>query len=183
MANNCFYEMKVWGMNPDDLKEFVARLNWENGVGFGRTFSADVFEEVKAENGVHSVMISGDCAWSIQSAYLDKGDMQSFCKDRNLIVEMYSSEIGCCFQEHYVIVLGIVSVDECTDYYELWLDDYAVENGDNSFETLVARYNEDNCTNFAPEDLDERDEIYCIGGFDEWHFYGCDEISSMLKDE
>lgn len=47
------------------------------------------------------------------------------CKKLNVEVELYSSETGCCFAEHYYINnKGKVIVDETTDYECICIDDY-----------------------------------------------------------
>lgn len=48
------------------------------------------------------------------------------CKKLHVEVEIYSSESGCCFAEHYYINKnGKIIVNECTDYQEIYIGDYA----------------------------------------------------------
>jgi len=93
-----------------------------------------------------SVVVFGDCAWSVSSCMLDTQwpyyqdcKTDEFAELRNdhavtipmaarelgLKVEIFSSEPGCCFAEHYLVdENGEAVIDECFDYQELYLGDY-----------------------------------------------------------
>lgn len=83
--------------------------------------------------------INGYCAWSCHScmfegsfSYLsDDDNKQSFaislpnaCKELQLELELFSSEPGECFAEHYFINKeGVILVEDCVEYYEKDLSD------------------------------------------------------------
>ena len=116
---------------------------------FWRVFQADVFYyeeyglEVTAQIGI-------ECAWSVaccmlpgQFSYYDenKDDITRFgtnaievAKKLNLDIEIYSVEGGMCFQEHYRILSGIMTKDECEDYYEIYIGEY------DTYEDLLEDY-------------------------------------------
>ena len=132
LANNCYYHMRITG-ERNAIEEFAKIMSWEGPFendGIGRVYS---FEEVSPMdlyarvNGkeIATYEASGDCAWSVQTAMIDAST------DRNLLgeiarlglaVEIYSSEPGVGFQEHYVIDKGALLIDECVDYEEYWIE-------------------------------------------------------------
>jgi len=130
MANNCYFAMKIAG-EKENVEEFIQMLQWQGPFenrGLGRVFSFEVndFEpEVSENNNLVAMTGSGDCAWSIFSAMCaeSRGDLPSLESETrrlNLAVEVYSSEPGIGFQEHYLINRGDVIKDECIDYSETW---------------------------------------------------------------
>lgn len=164
MANNCAFDMRITG-TEDAIKELIAMLSWQGKFkerGLGRTYSFDAEElEETALPGIYTVTGYGDCAWSILTAMCaeyrkDAPSLESETERLGLVVEVFSSEPGCRFQEHYLFVKGDIKVDDCVDYEEHWVSGY----------TSLAAYNEEFETNFTEDMLDENGDIY-IGGFGE----------------
>ena len=54
-------------------------------------------------------------------------NMEDITKELNLTVEIFSSEPGVGFMEHYLVENGEISVDECVKYHE-------VENEEGDYE-------------------------------------------------
>lgn len=95
-------------------------------------------EELKQakDNENISIMIDGTCAWSVEVCMNDGGyykdirtrykekakgtTLQDESKTLDLIIEVYSEEIGVGFQEHYLYDRGVKIYDECVDYEELY---------------------------------------------------------------
>lgn len=162
MANNCLFDMRITG-KEDAIKEFIAMLKWEGEFkenGLGRTYSFYAEELEKTDiPGVYSVTGYGDCAWSVLTAmckeYMKEApSLESETERLGLVVEVYSSEPGCCFQEHYLFVKGDTVINECVDYEEHWVGDF----------DSLEEYNKANDTNFTPDMINDNDDV-CIGGF------------------
>ena len=162
MANNCLFDMKITG-GEEGIKELVSMLRWEGkfkGAGLGRVYSFEA-DEIEKTNipGVYQTRGAGDCAWSVLTAMCkeyraDAPSLESETERLGLVVEVYSSEPGCCFQEHYLFAKGDLVIDECVDYEEHWVE------GPEHLE----EYNEEYGTDFTPDMLDENGDV-CIGGF------------------
>lgn len=171
MANNCLFDMRISGKRENAL-ELIKMMQWKGEYehnGLGRIFSCETpykFEEYK--DGYGHIDVFGDCAWSVLCAMMAgyrEISLESETKRLNLVVEVYSSEPGCCFQEHFVIDRGCVLTSECVDYEEHWVSGY---------DSLEA-YNKDNETNFTEDMINESGDI-CIGGFGDrymnWEYFG-----------
>ena len=174
MANNCFYEMKVVGDKKKNIEEFISLLNYTHPDGkcFARIFSADA-NPIEEKDGKYSVLISGDCAWSVATCMTnnfmsysseDKSgkltNLAEATKKLMLMVEIFSEEIGIGFAEHIIYSNGICIVDEVEDYNEVWYD--SDEYG------TVEEYIEAEDLTLTPEQIqDLKDgEYVSIGGFD-----------------
>lgn len=168
MANNCYYRMMIRGRREDCGKWIRRMESPEEPNGFHRIFSAIVYDE-RGDDNDFSAMIEGDCAWSLESccrASGYSGGIDLFAvnsKELNIVMEAYSQEVGCEFQEHYIYDKGNCLVDEC----EFWSSTYYDESEFESFEAFKE------CVGapceFTKDDLDE-DGCYTIGGFGEWDF-------------
>ena len=124
MPNYCNYQMKVKG-NNENINEFISMMNYTHPQKqFYRVFSADVYE---SEDDY--VCISGDVAWSVYCAFLSltgkcehTGKYYTFISDVSrelqLEIEIYSSEPGMCFQEHFLFDKGETIYIDCLDFYE-----------------------------------------------------------------
>ena len=159
MANCCGYDMKITG-NMQDIKELILMLQYNHPYehdGLGRTYSCYVVE-TGDNTGITWATVSGDCAWSVSSAMMARAgrnrSLESETERLNLIVEVYSSETGCCFQEHILINRGVVEVDECVDYEERWVGEYE----------SIEDYNEEFGTDFTEDMINENGDV-CIGVF------------------
>lgn len=140
MANLCEFQMKVIGKTKEDIEKFYKYLSQDGNTYMGRGAGA-IIDEIKKDDNKFVALISGDCKWSITASLVSNaismreepkiwsfGDTDSSllrfitlfeaCKELGLDVEVYSSEPGCCFQEHIICKHGKVVVDDCVDYFE-----------------------------------------------------------------
>ena len=157
MANNCLFDAKITGKktNVQELLDLMCKHE------IGRIFSCEYDDydlEVANDDDIISVMAYGDCAWSVLCAMLSEyvnPSLETETKRLNLVIEIYSTESGMGFQEHYLIDRGNKLIDECKDdYEEYWPQDY----------DSTEEFNEDNDTNFTEDMIDENGDII-IGGF------------------
>lgn len=181
MANICSFDMRITG-KEEAIKEFASMLRWEGKfehAGLGRVydFEPDIAElEETAVPGIYTVTGYGSCAWSVLTAMCeeyrkDAPSLESETERLGLVVEIYSSEPGCCFQEHYLIAKGDVITDECVDYEEHWI-------GSSS---LLEEYNKQYGTAFTPDMLNEDGNI-AIGGFGE-QFGEYEDVTRFFSEE
>ena len=176
MANLCSLLMKVRG-NKEDIIQFHKALNQEGKIWMGRGAETDLTLE---EDG--AAFMSGTCKWSVISALVDNAismrteperwyhppgeeeheyiTLFEACKKWNLIMEVYSEECGCEFQEHYICDKGDVICEECVEWHEYDLYDYETK------EEAEADYD----TKFTDEEWANKDERVTRGGFDSWDF-------------
>lgn len=153
MANRCNFSMVVIGAEKN-IKKFYNAITQKGLVWIGRGSCADIwFDENYEENQnkkVSRAEINGWLKNSVQSSLIDnavsmqhqketgdghwsnikQGDKKEFitlfeaCRKFNLDMEVYSSEIECEFQEHYLFKSGKIECDECVDYYEHYLNKF-----------------------------------------------------------
>ena len=162
MANNCVYTMKVYG-KKENIEEFVRLLCWEAEFeknGLGKTYSAIPVESEMINEEVFMMIISGDCAWSVNSAMMDrKISLESETRRLGLFLEVFSEEHGYQFQEHLLINKGDVILNECVGAACELLE----EIDDSEFHALCKKYN------LSPKEAEERaamNDGYCtFGGF------------------
>lgn len=177
MANICSFLMKVRG-NKEDIINFHKALNQEGKIWMGRGAETDLtFEEDAA------AFMMGWCKWSVQSALIDNAvsmrteperwyhapgeeeheyiTLWEACKRWNLVMEVYSEEGGCCFQEHFVCDKGDVICYECEDWYEYDVYDYETKE----------EAEEDLDEEFTDEEWENREDGRITrGGFGDWIF-------------
>lgn len=159
MANECYYCMKITG-KLENVREFVDFIGWEGKYknnGVGRVFGACVINYDKYNNDVCSCTIDGDCAWSVYTSMIDNERRDNLCtmsNKLNVIVEVFSQEPGCAFQEHYVIIKGDLDVDECVDW----------QYHDVSTYDSLENYNNECGTSFTEDMIGENGDIE-VGGF------------------
>ena len=177
MANICSFSMCVKGKH-DDIEKFYNAMSQSGNIWMGRGADA----EIDYDDDEGKAQIDGWCKWSVSSAMIsnavsmrtepniwafsqrEKNDLEFITlieatEKWNLVVEVYSEEPGCEFQEHYVFDNGNVLCDECVDYYEFWTDDY------NTKEEVEEAYG----IKITDEEWESGDTI-CRGGFEEWEF-------------
>lgn len=119
------------------------RRNVAHHIG-GRVFNCfydDYMFETVSDDDKMTVYLSGDCAWSVSACMFANGyygdlmkeygdkcksiTILQACQDLDLKVEIFSSEPGMCFSEHYCIDNeGNCFVDEQTELYEVLVDEY-----------------------------------------------------------
>lgn len=188
----CYFLMRVKG-KKENVEEFIdvveteCLVTYSSKNGVGKTYyecegksdrhlwSLDnlIFATVdELEDGVITIDIRGDCAYSVYSCMFDgKGTEQSRHPDGNgttllqesanldLEIEVYSSEPVYEFMEHYLIKYGELIVDEVVDYAEYFLEDYED----------VEELNKLCGTKFTQEDWDNAYDYISVGGI-EWKF-------------
>lgn len=171
MANNCFYDLKVIGAK-ESVDELIQILQYKHPeLRMYRIFSADVYEEGINSDGKYYVAVCGDVAWSISSTMLraitpEPKEITNILMETarlELVVEIFSSEPGVGFQEHYIIKDGEIKTDECLDYSEYWYysSDWEGDTEEAKFAAFCEEYELKNAT---LEDL-EGGRIYKEGGF------------------
>nr|MBO6295064.1 hypothetical protein [Schwartzia sp. (in: firmicutes)] len=119
MPNYCDYNLRATGSEEglDALQRVFENSVAKDGVGeqFVRVFEANM----RREKGV--LHVNGCCAWSVWSAMFDEtsepvGDcrwiaLPEFCARYGVTVEVFGSELGLMFAEHY-LVDGACRVEE-----------------------------------------------------------------------
>lgn len=198
MPNYCFYDLNITG-KPDDVERVVnalkAEYNYTDPASVKhehlyRVFEAEVYHDETDEFGVKTTGVRGNCAWSVgscmmggQSGYYsdfekrygkdNKGTcLENLTKETNTIVEIYSEETGCCFQEHIVVNHGIVLLDETVDYHEICLDDVEEDHGSlrNFLNTEASEIERQAIIENMDENGELNDDFVGVGGFSDWEF-------------
>lgn len=114
MANMCEVDIRIAG-EKDKVEEFITELP---------LFDKFYVDERKEKGNLIQVTGCGDVKWSIKSA-LKSGCYDGFvlkdeCKRLNLACEIFSSEPGCQFQEHFLFAKNKVVIDKCVNYEEYY---------------------------------------------------------------
>lgn len=178
MANYCAFDMRITG-KEDAIKEFIAMLSWQGefeDCGLGRTYSFDADElEETAVPGIFAVTGYGDCAWSVLTAMCaefrgEAPSLESETERLGLVVEVYSSEPGMCFQEHYIFVKGNCILDDSVDYKEHWIEEF----------DSLEEYNKEYDTDFT-EDMVYEGNV-CIGGYGDEYANFADMTQYFTRD-
>lgn len=186
MPNYCNYSMKVRG-TKEGVEEFVKVMK-SNGnytsMEFGferhmgsRVFEADVWDMYECDDYCEA-SISGYCAWSVACCMNDddfsyyqqlKSKYGKDCKSTtlqlesqnlNLDIEVYSSETGMCFAEHYRFRDGECLADECVDYMECFLGDFETKEEAEEFYEIE-----------IPQDVWDHEEYCIVGGFGDYIWF------------
>lgn len=179
MANLCSFSMMVRGEHSD-IEQFYNAMNQKGNIYMGRGGES----EINYDDEEGCAFIDGWCKWSVQSAMVDNaismrtnpdrwywGDGVSSeglefitlfeaCKKWNLVMEVYSEECGCEFQEHYICDKGDVICDECVEWSEYDLEEY--ETKEEAEEELGIELTDEEWAN--------RDDRVTRGGFENWDF-------------
>lgn len=155
MANECSFSALITGRTAN-VREFLKtmRRNWAYEVICEDEPELEDF----APDGIISEYAEGFCKWSVLYAMRDKyrsPSIESESRKLGLFVEIYSTEIGCAFQEHVFIKKGEIVVDDRVDYDEIYVGEY----------DSIEEYNAANGTDFT-QDMVE-DDLVIIGGFGE----------------
>lgn len=175
MANICYFELKAWGENDaiKELEDLLARKGKYTNKGIGRVYD---FCYVDVSDG--KAFGCGNCAWSVASALINvtTPSLESELKRLGLTVEIYSSEPGMCFQEHYVFYKGVAALHELEEnYYEVYIED----DSDEDLRKMAAREHM-TLEEFLEEKVHEG--WYEQGGFAAsgyWNWYTFDEIETF----
>jgi hypothetical protein len=88
-----------------------------------------------------------------------------------LDIEVYSTEIGVGFSEHYIISNGDEIVNEESDYAEYFYDGEYGKIGESEEQdaVIVAKFNEEWNTSFSINDYNGELESFIDGGFDNFN--------------
>lgn len=167
MPNLCSYTMRIKG-KKDDVHEFHKRMkNYDKPNHLWRIFESDIFNEHDYGDGIISIDVFGDCAWSIETCCRSSGYSNGIdlfavnSKELNLEIESWSDECGMCFQEHYLYKNGECLIDDCVEWTEVYYDEDEYE----SFEEFKK-------DNEIPDHVTENDLddgcYYHSGGFEDY---------------
>jgi hypothetical protein len=178
------YSMCVKG-KKESIEEFIKVMQADYDYGtmefsydrhFFRVFEANYEEIEQLDLDEYQVIINGYCAWSVSSCmfksyyYRDLKErypnefrgttLQSESIRLGLDIEVYSEECGCCFQEHYVILNGAVTVEESVDWYEYDLSEFDTkEEAEEELEIEI-----------TDEEWNSGEDFIGRGGFGDWDF-------------
>ena len=131
MANRCDFRMIVRGKG-ENVETFYKYLTYYEGSPkyFARIFDANIDSETFDENGIKTMKLYGDCAWSVYSCmcegsytyYTDSHgtDPKLTClreatEELQLEVEIKSEEPGMGFWEHFHYKNGECLCDDTGD--------------------------------------------------------------------
>ena len=180
MANICSFDMRVRGKH-DDIEKFYNAMMQNGMIYMGRGAEAQIeFEEDDY------AAITGWCKWSVVSAMVDNaismrtnpekwwwGDniepkslefitLWEACKRWNIIMEVYSEESGCQFQEHYLCDKGDIICEDCINWEEYFVDDYKTkEEAEEDWEITIT---DDEWV------VGLKEGRFTRGGFENWDF-------------
>lgn len=160
MANHCDFIMQITG-RKENVEELIQMLKWKGKYedqGLGRVYEC-WDEDIEELNGDFiSAQVSGYCAWSVLTSMCDYGgrypSLESETKRLGLLVEVFSSECGIGFQEHFLIDKGEAVIKDSVDYEEHYIGDFS----------SLAEYNAQYGTDFT-EDMIQDDEYIYVGGY------------------
>lgn len=134
MANYCDFEMVVRGKS-ESVDTFYRYLSDDENSpkNFARIFSAEIDSESVNDEGIKTMKIFGDCAWSVYScmcegkyAYFTENkdaDSKLTClrestEELSLEVEVRATEEGMGFWEHIHYKDGECLCEDCGDLPE-----------------------------------------------------------------
>ena len=135
MPNLCDYEMCVVG-EKSNLEKLEKIMKYEDSSlgSLYRVFDADLVSIKQMEGNIYRGYIVGCCAWSVYCCMMegehcyyqgepDGTSLLQLSKALNLKMEIFSSESGIGFQEHYFIDKGTLEINEEAEYGEFWFDE------------------------------------------------------------
>ena len=178
MANYCNFNMCIVGRRSD-IEAFYNAMILKGEIRMGRGAEAEI--EFDDEN--HAA-INGCCKWSVVSAMVEDAETMrtnpehwawdedinpcdfefitlfEACLKWNLVVEFYSEESGCTFQEHCVCNKGVVICNERAEWHEYCIDNYETKNDAES----------DLGIEITDEEWNGGDSFVGRGGFGSWDF-------------
>ena len=178
MANICNFSMLVKGKH-EDIEAFYNAMQQEGKFCMGRGAEADIHYE----DDEKLAEIDGWCKWSVESSLIDNAiDMREHperwswggeeksnemefitlpeaCAKWNLVMEVYSEEPGCEFQEHLIIDKGNWIAHDCVDYAEYYIGEYDTkEEAEEELGIIIT------------DEEWEREDYVGRGGFPNWDF-------------
>ena len=181
LPNICTYEMAITG-NKNKVEELIQIMQNDYNctpdepLHLWRVFNAyeNTRESYDNTEDIITVVIDGDCAWSVQSCMLEGGYQAQFnydgrcngttlekeTKRLGLVVEIYSEECGCEFMEHYIIASGEFIENECVEWSEYFMEDFEDVND----------FNEATGQDWTQQQFEAyKEDFFEVGGMD-WSF-------------
>lgn len=140
MAASCSFDLKVAG-KEEAVLEFMRALEGDSKaggfswVGAVWAFETENWMTQQGPDGSGLVAMGGvgSCPYSIKYA-MREGEpygfesLEDISKRLGLVVEVFSTEPGNGFQEHFLVNQGEVLIDECVDdYKEYFVEDMSEE--------------------------------------------------------
>ena len=155
MPNFCSYDLKAVSKNKESLERLLKIMNHQDPEYYiCRCFQACGDGGVYEDGDYYVIDIFGDVAWSCHDwfeheenvdrvlrkdekfgfAYGDNWPrpahyvtLDMLCERLDIGIECWGQELGCCFQEYYLVNhKGEVVCSDSSGYTEVWED----ENGD-----------------------------------------------------
>ena len=181
MANLCFFELRATGFkNEKDKNAFLSVFSNDSGktpTGCDTKMPYMAIYETELTIDGNTVILTGDCKWSINTSFTRNGFYKDKDKNSNytcledlsekygLYIEVYSEECGFCFQEHYIFENGQVICEDSVDWSEHFIGDY------DTYEEW--QKSDDFCEDVSEDDFDSAkkngDSYVEVGGY-EWNF-------------
>lgn len=165
MPNICDFVMKVIGQEKD-IDEFVLLRNYDTPNHFYRIFDLDEQSRDTLDDGRVAVVFDGSCAWSVHSCciegYPNEDLFALHSKRLSLEIEVYSTEMGMAFAEHYLYKYGECIVDEVEDYCAFYWD------RDSYPDIKDAIKDGEIPEDLTEKDFDDDDGYHIEGGFGNW---------------
>lgn len=127
MANICDFTMRIAGTEPA-VAELLNRIVNEPGWRIYEVVQNGEFTPYPncKSRAIGYVDAEGTCAWSVTTSMIANGlerTLKTEAKRLSLAVEVFSSEPGIGFQEHYLIDHdGKAVIADCVDFWEYSLD-------------------------------------------------------------
>ena len=149
MPNYCDYDMKVVSKSKDSIDKLFSIMDYKDKTRqMYRVLDVNM-DKVEREGNLFSCLFGGNVAWSclywVEKYDKDLSILPELCKELGIGIELWSSEVGVGFQEHYVINKdGVVVVKECVDYREECNDDGEVINTQGGFDNYGWYHNAEN---------------------------------------
>ena len=170
MANECSFFALITG-RVENIRTFLKIM--EHKWAYGVICTEEPQMEYYPQGDIISAYVEGYCHWSILVAMRQKyctPSIESESKRLHLIVEMYATESDRTFQEHVRVDKGIVRVDDCLDYQEIYVGDY----------DSIESYNAANGTDFTRNMVDH--ECVILGGFG-WKYGRFHTVTDFKSEE
>lgn len=136
MANNAAYDITFVSKSKETLERLVKIMKYQDPEYFiYRVFSVEADDIVDEGNGLFSIYISGDVAWSNHDWFDNLEDftrkaengahyvtLDILAKRLDFGVEAFCEECGCEFQEWHKCDHNGNAQDEVVDWKEIWKD-------------------------------------------------------------
>ena len=183
MANDCVFKLKAYG-KPENLQHLIAcfKNEYDQGPHFWNITNFSVIDEATIKSGYFE--LSGTCNWSLyctmfdglhtyqdiankEFKYHNGVTITDISKENNIKLELFSTEPGVGFQEHFIIDNGEIITEEVTDYAEY------------SYYDILDEYNSEHKIQISESDEEAMNMV------SKWYTdkYGIPELYFMHPDE